>query len=146
MSRIAVAGLVVALGAPAVAQPAATGSIEVTITGFRHDEGRALVALFRSGAGFPDRGESAAQRVEMPIRGGRARVRFDGVTPGPFAVSVLHDEDGDFRMATGAFGIPQEGYGVSRDAVRRFGPPRFEEAGLLLAAGEQARITIRMHY
>lgn len=58
---------------------------------------------------------------------------------------VLHDEDGDDEMDTGLFGMPEEGYGVSRDAVRRFRPPRFGDAALRLEPGERKSVRLRMH-
>jgi uncharacterized protein (DUF2141 family) len=60
------------------------------------------------------------------------------------AVGVLHDEDGDKRMATGLFGIPKEGFGVSNNPRILFGPPRFEDARLVPQPGQP--IIIDMKY
>jgi uncharacterized protein (DUF2141 family) len=68
------------------------------------------------------------------------------VPAGRFAVAVLHDEDNDREMDTGLFGIPTEGYGVSRNAIRSFGPPIFEDCVLRLRPGDVSRARIRMHY
>ena len=69
---------------------------------------------------------------------------FEGVPAGPFAVSVFHDTDGDRELDSGALGIPSEAYGFSADARSPFGPPKFDEARLELAAGETKQITIRV--
>jgi len=125
---------------------AGTGEVRVLVTGFEHARGRALVGLFRSADGFPDEGRRAARRAAAPIRDGRVVVRFRNLPSGPFAVAVMHDEDGDEEMDTGLFGIPTEGYGVSRDALRPLGPPLYEDAVLRLRAGERKRVHVRMHY
>lgn len=124
----------------------ATGALIVVVTGLRHDDGKVLVGLYRRAAGFPADGSAASARAEVAIRRGTARVVFSKVPIGTLAVAVLHDEDGDREMDTGWFGIPLEGYGVSRDAVRSFGPPRYRDAALRLAAGEQKLVQIPVHY
>ena len=53
---------------------------------------------------------------------------FDNVEPGEYALTVLHDENGNGKLDTNLLGMPKEGYGVSNNAFRRFGPPRFREA------------------
>ncbi len=112
----------------------------------RNARGQLLVALFRSARGFPDRGADAFGRLVGKARAGAVIVTFEHVPPGPFAVSAHHDEDGDFAMDTGLFGIPAEGYGFSRDARAPFGPPDFNAARLMLAAGQDQRVPIHMNY
>lgn len=126
--------------------PKGTARLTVEMTGFRHDRGDALVGLYLGPAGFPDDGGRAVSRVAVAIQGGRATAVFDKAPAGHIAVAVLHDEDGDKKMKTGLFGRPKEGYGVSRDAAARFGPPEFEEAAFDLAAGESKTIRIKMRY
>ncbi|MBK8481724.1 MAG: DUF2141 domain-containing protein [Proteobacteria bacterium] len=135
-------------GSPSQRSPRrrATGDVIVVVTGLRHDGGKVLVGLYRGEAGFPADGRAASARAEVTIVRGTARVRFSAVPVGTLAVGVLHDEDGDRAMDTGLFGLPQEGYGVSRDAVRAFGPPRYRDAALRLAAGEHKLVRIPIHY
>jgi uncharacterized protein (DUF2141 family) len=123
-----------------------TGRIVVEVENFRNDQGDALYALFRSDAGFPVEPMRAACRVQESIAEGRSRVVFDDVPEGAFAISVLHDEDGDRKLKTGILGIPREGIGFSRDARGLMGPPKFQDARLTLESGQCATVVIRMHY
>ncbi|WP_369293423.1 DUF2141 domain-containing protein, partial [Alkalihalophilus pseudofirmus] len=41
---------------------------------------------------------------------------------------------------------PREGFGFSRDAKVRFGPPRFAAAAFDITSGAAERISIRMRY
>lgn len=118
--------------------------VEVVARGLRNQNGSALFAVFLEPDGFPGEGERAAFRHEEPITGSEVRVRFTGLPDDrPFAVSVLHDEDGDKRMAMGLFGVPKEGFGVSNNPRLRFGPPRFKGALLTPLAGQPVVIDMR---
>jgi len=151
IQRLAFVLFVVALASCASAPPPAPeprpegqGRVEITMTGFKTTEGQALVAFFLNDSGWPDPDESIFATVTVPISDGRAIAVVEDVPAGPFAVSVFHDEDGDRELGSGAFGIPSEAYGFSADARNPFGPPKFEEARLELAAGETKQITIRV--
>jgi len=126
--------------------PDRAGEIAVEVTGFRSDKGTALVAVYASARGFPDQPDRAPFKKAVAIHGRTARTVFRRVPPGTYAVGVLHDEDGDHRMKIGFLGIPKEGYGASRDARGRFGPPRFEDARLPLGGGQKLTSAIRMIY
>jgi len=130
--------------APAPAPSA--GEVIVDVIGLDSAEGVVLVALFREAKGFPDKGAKAFGKRVAKARAGNARVVFRDVPPGPFAVTVHHDEDKDLKMDTGLFGAPTEGYGFSRDASAPFGPPGFADAKLTLAPSERKRVPIHMSY
>lgn len=133
---------------PARAEAPSTGkgAIAVEMSGFRADKGAALVALFGSSEGFPDESKKALRRIAVPIRRGKARALFRGLPAGVYAVAVLHDEDGDKSMKTNFVGIPKEGYGASRDARGRMGPPKFDDARLTVRAGQTVRAPIKLVY
>jgi uncharacterized protein (DUF2141 family) len=140
-------GLLIALAAArestAAPRPCA---ITIDMSGFQSDKGRALVALFRSPKGFPDQPQHAVKRVAVKIRRGKARAVLSQLPPGTYAVGVLHDEDGDREMKTGFLGRPKEGYGASRDARGKMGPPKFEDARLAVRPGQSLVARIKMIY
>jgi uncharacterized protein (DUF2141 family) len=129
---------------PEAPRPPGTGTVRVTLTGFRSEKGQALLALFLSDKGWPHDETLAFGRIALPIRGEEVVAEFEDVPSGPFAISAFHDEDADRVMDTGPFGIPSEDYGFSRDARGTFGPPGFEEARLDLAPAETKQVTIRV--
>jgi len=71
-------------------------------------------------------------------------IRIHGVPPGDYAVSVIHDENGDGQLNK-MLGIPREGFGFSRNPRIHFGPPGFE-ACRFPVTGAGAREVIRMKY
>jgi uncharacterized protein (DUF2141 family) len=122
------------------------GQVVVELVGLRNDRGQVLAALFRSAQGFPNGVEHAFARQTAHIHDKQLRLTFDHVPEGPFAIGVHHDENANFQMETGPFGMPKEGYGVSRDAPASFGPPKFDAARLTLTAAEHKHIVVHMKY
>jgi uncharacterized protein (DUF2141 family) len=143
--RFGILFVLLALLRPAQAA-APIGALVVDMVGFDSDEGQALAAVFITGKGFPDDGKRAVAKEKSVIKDRRARVVFENIPAGEVAVSVLHDRNMDFKMNTGLFGIPKEGYGASRDAHNTFGPPSWEDARFLLRSGARVQLTIHLRY
>ena len=131
----------------AAADPPATGTATLTVQveGLKDDRGTVHASLYASEDGFPTRPEKALRQVDVKIEGGRARVVFEGIPPGGYAVAAYHDENGDGKLDTGFLGIPSEGLASSNDAKGFMGPPSFEKARVEVGPGEN-RITVRMSY
>jgi len=131
--------------APSTAFPSGTGTLHVVLEGFRNDRGTAIVSLFAGPKGFPDDVAASVATVSTAIQGGQAAVTFANLPYGEYAVSVLHDEDGDGQMATGLFGAPREGFGFSGYPDYRFGHPAYAEVSFLLVE-PQREMTIVVRY
>ena len=144
---LAVLGLAaVACGAgrrvpPLPQAPDAAVRLEVAVTGLRGTQGMVRGALFASATGFPMEHERALFRAEVPARDGAVLV-FENVSPGEYALAVLHDADANGRMARNALGIPREGYALSGEAT---GLPRFD-AALIRLAPPLCRLELRLRY
>lgn len=65
------------------------------------------------------------------------------LTNGRYGIIAYQDLDGDGKMKSGLFGIPQEPIAASNDAPAAFGPPKFKDAKIKLAEG-QDRIVVKM--
>ncbi|MFP4527530.1 MAG: DUF2141 domain-containing protein [Candidatus Kapaibacterium sp.] len=104
------------------------GKLIVNMAGFAHDRGVVRVHLHNNPEYFPTKSRKAFMRDTTFVRGTNAKVVFESVPYGDYALSVHHDEDGNRRMNTNFLGIPNEDYGVSNNVKSTFGPPDFEEA------------------
>ena len=134
--------LLLAAGAP----PAPGGAtLVVQVEGLKDDQGGVHAALYASEDGFPTKPEKALRHADGKIEGGRARIVFEGIPPGGYAVAVYHDENGNGRLDTGFLGIPTEGLASSNDAKGFMGPPSFEKARVEVGPGEN-RIAVRVSY
>lgn len=118
--------------------------ISVTVTGLRSAKGQVLACLTMAKRGFPDcTHDPAARHLVMPAVNGM-KLDFGPVPPGLYAVSLLHDENGNSK-ADMFLMMPREGFGFSRDAPVRFGPPSFKDAAFTVA-DQPVSQTIRMRY
>lgn len=132
-------------GTTIAAEPAApSGRIEVSIADVRNCNGIVGVALFNTKKGFPDKTASAIEGRSVPA-GNRCLVVFDNVPYGTYAVSVMHDENGNGKMDKGFLGIPKEGFGTSNNPKLRMGPPSFSDSKIDLN-DRKLLLTINMKY
>ena len=120
-------------------------TIRVFAEGLHREAGQVRISLFATPEGFPDQGERCLQWGFARLLGDQAYLVFAPVRPGSYAVAVFHDEDGNGKMRKDWLGRPKEGWGVSRDAQGRFGPPRFEDAAFE-AAGDTMTIHLQLRY
>jgi uncharacterized protein (DUF2141 family) len=131
-----------ALAPHASAQESDT-KLEVEVTGFRNTVGRVGVSLFKSANGFPSERSAAQARQGGPIKGTKFTTTFSGLSPGRYAVAVVHDENENQKLDKNLLGMPKEGWGVSNNVRPSLRAPKFEEAVFTLsAAGGKVRIQI----
>lgn len=134
------AGLAGALGGAA---PAAS-DVSATVTGLRSSRGQVLACLTTRPDAFPDcEKDPEAHTLTVPA-GERVTLDFGQVHPGRYAVSLVHDENGNGKLDTRLM-IPREGFGFSRDAPVRMGPPKFDRAAFPVE-DEAVQLEIRMRY
>jgi len=125
--------------------PDDSGTLAVTVTGFRNRKGLLLCSLFQTAEGFPDDAEKAYQRLRRKIDGDSVEIVLEDVLPGEYAIAVLHDEDEDGAITRGFFGIPTEGAGASNNPRPRRGPPRYDEARFPYD-GDKLELEITLQY
>jgi uncharacterized protein (DUF2141 family) len=134
---------ILALVIPLLCGNAAPADIEVRLDRLRNQKGVLHLCLTRDPAHFPDCGNDP-RAVKRSAASTKGPIRFSGLQPGSYAVSVFHDENGNGKLDT-LVGIPREGFGFSRNPVVRFGPPRFDQVRVEVPSGF-SRHTLRMQY
>ncbi len=102
--------------------------VSIVVDGLRNGKGVVLACLTTNVALFPNcKNDSQARKLEVHAVAGRLTLDFGRVPPGTYAIAFFHDENANGKFDT-ALMIPREGFGFSRDAKVRFGPPRFDAA------------------
>ena len=117
--------------------------LHIVITGFRNDRGKLLLSIFNADKGFPTSEKDAYGKHQQVVKNGKAVVDLE-LPEGEYAIAVLHDENGNLKMDTRAFGLPKEGYGFSQNVMGTFGPPSFKKAAVHFP--QQKEIEIRIKY
>ena len=134
------------LGAAPPPAPAPAGAdVIVEISNLRSTKGHVLACMTTNAKVFPKcRNDSASYRLSVPA-GEAAQLQFRNVRPGTYAIALLHDEN-DNGKADRALGMmPKEGFGFSRDAKVKMGPPKFDEAAITIGT-VTAHQAIKMRY
>ena len=113
-------------------------TLTITLENVLSDQGDILAALhgpdtFMKGPGL--------QNFKSEARQGTLTFTFEDVSPGRYAVSVLHDQNSNQRMDFDPSGMPGEPYGMSGNDMH-MGPPSFE-ASAFEVGSEPLALSIR---
>lgn len=124
---IAAPVLLAATPAPGPQPTGPGGKVTLDVTGLRNTKGQVLACLTAKPKAFPDCSKDPAARTAVVAAGASVRIEFGHVPAGRYAISLIHDENGNRKMDM-AIMMPKEGYGFSRNAPVSFGPPKFDKA------------------
>lgn len=128
----------------ASASAMADADVSVTVTGLRSAKGNVLACLTARADSFPDcEKDPDAHHLIVPA-GSQVTLDFGMVRDGRYAISLIHDENANGKLDTRLM-IPREGFGFSRDAPVRLGPPSFDKAAFAVD-GQEVHLAVRMRY
>ena len=85
------------------------------------------------------------REVEIDAATLSAKVVFEKIPRGAYAVNLFHDENMNGKMDTNFLGMPLEGYGFSNNPGKRMSKPGFDETSFQVNQPECA-IEIKMIY
>ena len=125
------------------AQP--SGNLEIRITGLRNSRGKVNVNLFNKADGFPEDPVKSFGWKTVKIIPDTIVMVFEDLPYGNYAVSVLHDENGDGKMEKNFFGIPKEGFAFTNNCKPRMMSPSFSNAMIVLKQPKM-KTELRMQY
>ncbi len=122
--------------------------LEVRVEGIKDLKGEIGVALWNSKLGYPIHLEHVYEAEWIPLKGGQTVVAmvFDTMPAGEYAVSVVHDTNGNRKVDRSFFGFPKEGVGFSNDQKVVMSAPRYDKSKFPLVAGEKKTVIIKLEY
>lgn len=130
--------------APLHAAAVAGTDVTVSVTGLRSSKGVVRACLTRDAQKFPKCESEQDYRLVSPASTSPV-FRFSGIMPGRYAIAVLHDENNNGKIDRALLLMPKEGFGFSRDAPVKMGPPKFEAAAFTVDR-DPVHQTIKMRY
>lgn len=137
--------LFVNLPAAALGETSCPG-IQVKVLDIENSTGTVACALFDAPEGFPHEFMKFATNIMViKIRDTQARCHFTDISPGSYAIGVIHDENMNGELDTNWLGVPKEGYGFSNDAKGFVSAPSFDSASFEYG-GEDLEMTISLNY
>ena len=129
--------LLLLLGATPIA------SLQLDVQKLRSARGMLQICLTARPESFPNC-KNDPRAISRSVSAAQARVQFDGLFPGSYAIAIVHDENGNRKLDT-VMGIPREGFGFSRNPAIGFGPPRFDAARFAVDGAAKPQ-QVRMRY
>ncbi|MEB3150721.1 MAG: DUF2141 domain-containing protein [Sphaerospermopsis sp.] len=123
-----------------------TTSLTVVVNGISNKTGEICFRIYNSEKGFPMSSSSEVQSGCTKITGSSVKKVFSGLKPGTYAVAVVDDQNGDRKLNKDFFGIPTEGFGISRNPIVSIqtGTPKFKQASFKMT--KNTTININMKY
>ncbi len=88
--------------------------LTVKVDDIRADKGKLMLAVYDSAAGWDGKAKPVAAQA-LDAAGDSVMFHFEGLAAGTYAISVMHDENGNGKLDTNFVGMPIEGYGFSND-------------------------------
>ncbi len=142
----AVSKALIAVGlSSGLAAPAIANTVTITVTDLRSQEGVVRACMTQVEKIFPRCIRDPQSHRTVVQAGENVTIRFDGVEPGKYAIALLHDENENGKADRALGMMPKEGYGFSRDAKVRMGPPKWDDSVFEHGTAPQ-NLTIRMRY
>lgn len=120
-----------------------SAELDVTITGEKPGAGPVRVALYHDSRSFRHEDQAVAV-LSATAESGAAKVVFQGLPAGRYAVIAYHDENNNKKLDMTMGMFPREGWGLSNDP-HVLGPPEFRQSAFDVGES-QTSITVPLHY
>ncbi|MEA5576657.1 DUF2141 domain-containing protein [Anabaena sp. UHCC 0451] len=122
-----------------------TTALTVVVNGIRNQTGQICLRVYDSEKGFPLSNSSEVRSGCTKITGNSVKQVFSGLKPGTYAVAVVDDQNGDKKLNKDFFGIPQEGFGISKNPTVSIqtGTPKFRNASFKMTKNTTVNITMK---
>ena len=95
-------------------------SLEMEINNLQSNNGPLYIRIL-------DGNENPVIVGTSPVINYSARISFDSISPGKYAIQFFHDENENQKMDFSLIGIPKEKFGSSNNVKPILGPPKFEK-------------------
>jgi uncharacterized protein (DUF2141 family) len=95
-------------------------SLEMEINNLQSNNGPLYIRIL-------DENENPVIVGTSPVINYSARISFDSISPGKYAIQFFHDENENQKMDFSLIGIPKEKFGSSNNVKPILAPPKFEK-------------------
>ncbi|TRX36868.1 DUF2141 domain-containing protein [Flavobacterium sp. ZT3R18] len=100
-------------------------NLTVSVSGLKNNTGVLKVGLYNSEGTFL---KSIYKSIRSEIKENGAKVTFEGIPKGEYAISVYQDENNNGKLDKNVMGIPSEDVACSNNAKGFMGPPKYKDA------------------
>lgn len=100
-------------------------NLTVSVSGLKNNVGILKVGLYNSDGTFL---KSIYKSIRSEIKENGAKVTFEGIPKGEYAISAYQDENNNGKLDRDEMGIPSEDFACSNNAKGYMGPPEYQDA------------------
>jgi uncharacterized protein (DUF2141 family) len=97
----------------------------VNVENISSNKGLVIASIHNSYKDFP---KTPFKKVFSKISNGKSQIVFSDLHHGEYAITVIHDENGNKKMDFNIIHIPKEDAAASNNAKGFMGPPKFSDA------------------
>lgn len=137
--------LVVFLAAHTLTGLCQPNTVSIYITNIRSDQGVIRLAMYDHPDQFPQHPMKSFTYEKTMLKDSTMEVVMIDIPPGIYAISILDDGDGNYRMKFNILRMPREGYGFSNNARPGLKCPPFDKCSFHISEGN-TRLEIEMQY
>ncbi len=124
----------------------AQNSLQIHIKNMELIEGKIMLKLSSDSLIFKSDSLKDFYVSEEEVVSNEMVVVFKDLPDGAYAFAVYQDLNENGQLDTKKFGIPTEPFAFSKNAMGKFGPPKFSEASFELNSGGMHREEVNMIY
>ena len=118
----------------------------VIIKNIRNAKGRLSIGVFKDADSFEK--EKPYKIILIPKKelvGGTVKASIE-LEPGVYALSILDDENSDYKMEYNMVGLPKEGFGFANYYHGDFSKPNFKQFLVVINSSEKSPILFNLRY
>ncbi len=119
--------------------------LHIVVEGVRSDDGVMTATLYGDDPSRFLRGSGELKVWRAPAQSPTMEMCVYAPGPGTYALAVYHDAKRAYRFVQGAFGLPTQDYGFSRNPHMFLGPPSLKDSKFTAAEGDTT-VTIKLRY
>ena len=108
-------------------QSIAAETLTIVVSNVTRAEGNMMVAIKAGKEGFEDDSKAPAAAFMQPATLGEMTFTADNLSPGEYAIQVMHDVNGNGKLDSNFIGMPTEPWAMSNNAKGNMGPPGWKD-------------------
>lgn len=122
---------------------AQSGSVLFKVSGIQSEKGGSISTGIFTKDTFPEVGKQFRGK-DVKVNHSNMEVLLENVPVGTYGAVVFQDQNSNKKLETNLVGLPKEPIGFANDAKIKFGPPSFEDAAIVVSAGQTVIVNIQL--
>ena len=121
-------------------------TIPIVVKNIKNSKGRLSIGVFKDASSFEEEKPHKIILVsKKDLVNGTLKTSIE-IESGVYGLSILDDENSDYKMQYNMIGMPKEGFGFSNYYHTGFTKPNFKQFLVVINPSQKAAITFNLRY